>query len=48
MENVNSEFRKKLKNLLTKLTDIFERNGKLRDVSINFMLMNQYNLLRKD
>ena len=31
MENVNSEFRKKLKNLLTKLTDIFERNVKLRD-----------------
>ena len=30
MENINSEFRKKLKNLLTEFNDIFEGIGKLK------------------
>ena len=34
MENVNSEFRTKLKNLLTKFKYIFEGNGKLKDFKI--------------
>lgn len=31
MENVNSEFRKKDKNLLTEIKEIFVGNGKLKD-----------------
>ena len=31
MENVKSEFRQKLRNLLTEFKDIFEGNGKLKD-----------------
>ena len=31
MENVNSEFRKKDKNLLTEFKEIFVGNGKLKD-----------------
>ena len=49
MENLNNEFRGKLKNLLTKFKNIFEGNEKLKDFkSTNFVLMNQYKLLHKD
>ena len=36
MENVNGEFQKKLKNLLTEFKDIFEGNGKLKDFKCKF------------
>lgn len=48
MEYVSSEFRKKLENLINKFKDIFERNRKLKNFTVTFMLMNQYNLLHKD
>ena len=36
MVNVDSEFRKNLKNLLIKFKDIFEGNGKLKDFQCKF------------